>query len=119
MNHSIQKTHMLHHAHSNENYEVLAGLSDDICFDIRNYNDLLQFLLFLVGNSAFLTFLFPNISIITVTVTTSGLLTFNIFIWNMANKYRRGSGRLICISYFGNQGRKNRKSHTSFKASVS
>ena len=90
LNHSIQKTHMLHHAHSNENYEVLATLSDDICFDIRNYNDLLQFLLFLVGNSAFLNLLFPDVSIITVTVTTSGLLTFNIFIWNTYHSYIHG-----------------------------
>ena len=90
MNHSIQKTHMIHHLHSNNKYEVSIDSSDDICFDIRNLNDLLQFLLFLAGNSVFLKFLFPDVSISTITVTTSGLLTFNIFIWNTYHSYIHG-----------------------------
>jgi hypothetical protein len=90
MNHSIQKTHLNHHANSNNKYEVSITASDDICFDIRNSNDFLQFLLFLVGNSTLLKFLFPYVSILTVTVTTSGLLTFNIFIWNTYHSYIHG-----------------------------
>jgi hypothetical protein len=90
MNHSIQKTHMIHHSNSNNKYEVSINSSDDICFDIRNLNDLSQFLLFLVGNSAFLKFLFPDVSILTISITTSGLLTFNIFIWNTYHSYIHG-----------------------------
>jgi hypothetical protein len=88
MNHSIQKTHMLHHTHTdNTTLQVSVSHSDDICFDIRNVNDSLQLVYFLVGNTSLLSFFFPSVTVSTVTVTTAGLLAFNIFVWNTYHSY--------------------------------
>jgi hypothetical protein len=92
MDHPIQKTHMMHHAHTHidHNYQVSLAHSDDICFDVRNPNDFGQLCLFLVGNTSLLYFLFPTIPVVTVTATTAGLLTFNIFVWNTYHSYIHG-----------------------------
>lgn len=91
MNHSIQKTHMLHHTHTdNTTLQVSVSHSDDICFDIRNVNDSLQLVYFLVGNTSLLSFFFPSVTVSTVTVTTAGLLAFNIFVWNTYHSYIHG-----------------------------
>jgi hypothetical protein len=90
MNHPIQKTHLLHHAHTGANFDVSLAFSDDICFDVRNPNDFAQLSIFLVGNSSFLCFLFPSVNWVIVTTTTAGLLTFNIFVWNTYHAYIHG-----------------------------
>jgi hypothetical protein len=96
-NHSIQKNHMLHHANTNNDYKVTND--SYICVDIRNANDFLQFLLFLVGNSGFLYVLFPNVSILTIVATTSGLLAFNIGVWNTYHSHIHGVDPSLC--FFG------------------
>lgn len=93
MNHydSIQKTHMLHHAHTDHTtLQVSDEFSDDLCFDIRNVNDCLQLLYFSVGNCSLLSFLFPSISTTLVFATTTSLLTFNIVVWNTYHAYIHG-----------------------------
>ena len=82
---TIQKTHQRHHT----NQDDAVTLADDICFGIT---DIFQFILFFAGNSAVLALMFyPSVSLITISITSSSFLTFNIFVWNTYHAYIHGS----------------------------
>jgi len=95
----IQTDHMNHHKHTNPQFVVDLHDSDDICFDIRNIQDLLQLFGFWTINTTVLYFLFtPYISLFMCSSACFGLVWYNILVWNTYHAYIHGlSASEICF----------------------
>lgn len=87
----IQKDHINHHKYTNQQFVVDLSHIDDICFDIRNTQDVFQFLGLWITNTSILYVLFtPYISLYVCSFSCLGLLWYNILVWNTYHAYIHG-----------------------------
>ena len=91
----VQMNHKNHHKHTNPQFLVELSHSDDICFDVRNIDDVLQLFVFWIFNTIMLYLLFtPYISLFICSSSCLGTLLYNIFVWNTYHAYIHG----LCAS---------------------